>query len=207
MSADDVRAMAEAMPAHYGALVILLAGSGMCPAEGLGLCRSRVGWLKGTIRVDQQLVALAGAAPVLGPTKTPSSVRTIPVPQSVLDVLAYHVEQYTPKDSELLFLDDKGDPIRRNALGHAWRWAATSAGVGDYTPHDLRHYAASVLIDQGASVKAVQRHLGHRSAKVTLDTYAHLWPESEEVTRRALSVGVSAIVSPVCHAEPAAGDS
>ena len=57
------------------------------------------------------------------------------------------------------------------------------------------------MIDQGSSVKAVQRHLGHTSAKVTLDTYAHLWPESEEVTRRALDAGLAAIVSPVSHGE------
>jgi integrase len=40
--------------------------------------------------------------------------------------------------------------------------------------------------DQGASAKAVQRHLGHSSATTTLDTYAHLWPDAEAVTRRAL---------------------
>jgi hypothetical protein len=66
--------------------------------------------LRRTVRVDQQLVTLAGETPVLGPTKTPSSVRTVPVPQVVLDVLARHVEQYTPEGSELLFLDEKGDP-------------------------------------------------------------------------------------------------
>jgi integrase len=76
--------------------------------------------------------------------------------------------------------------------------------VDGFTPHDLRHYAASVLIDQGASVKAVQRHLGHSSATTTLDTYAHLWPDSEDVTRRALDAGLAAIVSPVCHGESAA---
>jgi integrase len=48
-------------------------------------------------------------------------------------------------------------------------------------------------------VKAVQRHLGHSSAVTTLDTYAHLWPESEDLTRRALEAGVAAIVSPACH--------
>ena len=63
-------------------------------------------------------------------------------------------------------------------------------GVDGFSPNDLRHYAASVLIDQGASVKAVQRHLGHASATTTLDTYAHLWPDSEDVTRRALAVGL-----------------
>jgi hypothetical protein len=38
-----------------------------------------------------------------------------------------------------------------------------------------------------------------RSAKTTLDTYAHLWPDSEDVTRRALESGVQAFVSPSCH--------
>ena len=55
------------------------------------------------------------------------------------------------------------------------------------------------MIDQGTNVKAVQRHLGHASAKVTLDVYAHLWPDSEEVTRRALDVGLVGVVSPACH--------
>ena len=55
------------------------------------------------------------------------------------------------------------------------------------------------MIDQGASVKAVQRHLGHASATTTLDTYAHLWPDSEDVTRRALYAGLAAIASPSRH--------
>jgi integrase len=58
-------------------------------------------------------------------------------------------------EAALIFSDGKGDPIRRNALGHIWRRAATKANVERFTPHDLRHYAASVLIDNGASVKAV----------------------------------------------------
>ena len=97
-----------------------------------------------------------------------------------------------------MFTDGKGDPIRRNALGHLWRRAALTAGGEGYTPHDCRHYA-SVQNDQGASVKAVQRHLGHASAMTTLDTYAHLWPDSDDVTRRALEAGVAAIASPPRH--------
>ena len=55
------------------------------------------------------------------------------------------------------------------------------------------------MIDQGTSIKAVQHHLGHASASTTLDTYAHLWPESEEVTMRALDAGPSAIASHPRH--------
>nr|MBA3287203.1 site-specific integrase [Acidimicrobiia bacterium] len=157
-----------------------------------------------TIRIDRQLVTIAGEPPRHAPVKTSSSVRTIPVPQVVLDELARHLELYSPGPGGLIFTDGKADPIRRNALGHLWRRAAARAGVEGFTPHDLRHYAASVLIDQGASVKAVQRHLGHGSATTTLDTYAHLWPESEEVTRRALEAGLERVVSRVCHSEAAA---
>jgi integrase len=42
--------------------------------------------------------------------------------------------------------------------------------------YDLRHTCASLLIAQGASVKAVQAQLGHTTASITLDTYGHLFP-------------------------------
>lgn len=47
------------------------------------------------------------------------------------------------------------------------------------TPHDLRHSAASLATSAGANVNVVQRMLGHKSAKVTLDTY--------ELGRRAVT--------------------
>ena len=48
-------------------------------------------------------------------------------------------------------------------------------------------------------MKAVQRRLGHQKATTTLDTYAHLWPESEDVTRSALESGLTQVVSQACH--------
>ena len=52
--------------------------------------------------------------------------------------------------------------------------------------HDLRHYFASQLIASGADVKTVQARLRHASAKTTLDTYGHLWPDRDESTRAAV---------------------
>ena len=49
--------------------------------------------------------------------------------------------------------------------------------------HDCRHYFASLLIASGSDVKVVQARLRHVSAKTTLDTYGHLWPDSDESTR------------------------
>lgn len=43
--------------------------------------------------------------------------------------------------------------------------------------HDLRHYAVSRLIEQGASVLLVAKIAGHAQPSVTLDVYAHLFRE------------------------------
>jgi integrase len=52
--------------------------------------------------------------------------------------------------------------------------------------HDLRHYFASLLIAHEADVKTVQARLRHRSAKTTLDTYGHLWPDKDESTKAVI---------------------
>ena len=54
-----------------------------------------------------------------------------------------------------------------------------------FSYHDLRHYFASMLIADGADVKKVQAALRHASAKTTLDTYSHLWPDADETIRAA----------------------
>ena len=46
------------------------------------------------------------------------------------------------------------------------------------TLHSLRHSFASVMVASGASIKALQRCLGHSSASVTLNTYSHLIQEN-----------------------------
>lgn len=56
------------------------------------------------------------------------------------------------------------------------------------TFHDLRHLFASLLIAHGASVKAVQAALGHKSASETLDTYSHLWPDDDDRSRDAVDL-------------------
>ncbi len=62
---------------------------------------------------------------------------------------------------------------------------------------DLRHFKASALIRYGESVKTVQAVLGHAYAVETLETYSHLWPDSEQRTEAAVdgafaSTGVAA---------------
>jgi integrase len=155
----------------------------------------RTDFLRRTIRIDRQLITLVGQAPYLGPVKTISSVRAVPVPQVVLDVLAHQIATYPPGPFGVIFTHPNGQPIHRSHLGHVWRRAAKSVGLTGVTFHALRHYAASALIASGASVKSVQHFLGHASAKVTLDTYAHLWPDDEDRTRAALEAALAPVAA------------
>jgi integrase len=52
--------------------------------------------------------------------------------------------------------------------------ACTAVGITGLVPHGLRHTTASLAIDVGANVKVVRTLLGHATAAMTLDRYAHL---------------------------------
>ncbi len=58
------------------------------------------------------------------------------------------------------------------------------------------------MIRHGESVKVVQSRLGHASAAETLDTYSHLWPDSDDRTREAidavLCIAADPLVPSVC---------
>jgi len=50
----------------------------------------------------------------------------------------------------------------------------------DFCFHKLRHTHATMLIEGGASIKAVQERLGHTTIKTTMDIYAHVTPRMEK---------------------------
>jgi len=55
--------------------------------------------------------------------------------------------------------------------------AVKRAKLQEITPHQLRHTCASLAVSAGVNVLALQRMLGHKSAKITLDTYADLFDD------------------------------
>jgi integrase len=89
-----------------------------------------------------------------------------------------------------VFTNRLGQPIRRTSLWKVWQDALSAAKVEPMTFHGLRHYYASLLIRHGESVKTVQERLGHASAVETLDTYSHLWPDSDSRTREAVETAL-----------------
>ena len=114
------------------------------------------------------------------------------MPDVVSSALAAHLARYRPSRYGLVFTSRTGNPLRRNTLGSIR--ARPVAGLPEWaTLHDLRHVYASLLIAKGCSVKAVQRRLGHQSAMETLDTYGHLWPDSDDETGNAVDLVLAGV--------------
>ncbi len=101
--------------------------------------------------------------------------------------MAAHPAASPPADRDALVLTNElGAPIRRTSLWKVWQDTIGRAGVEPFTCHGLRHHDDSLLIRHEESVNVVQERLGHATAAETLDTYGHLWPDSDDRTREAV---------------------
>lgn len=72
---------------------------------------------------------------------------------------------------------------RRSEIDYWWPLARTACGLAHVTLHDIRHTAATEMVNAGEDLATVGRVLGHKSAASTL-RYSH-----HSVVRQALAVG------------------
>ena len=174
---DNVAAIADAADPAYRVPILVAAFAGLRSGEIGGLRLQDIDFEQRKINV-RQAVRTEGGQRVIGELKSDSSRRTLPV-GSITDEIARHIELFPPADDGRIFTTNghKGI-VTHGTMNKAVRAAATRAGVEPVpNAHLLRHFTASLLIRAGASIKQVQRFMGHATATMTLDTYADLWPE------------------------------
>lgn len=110
------------------------------------------------------------------PLKTDHSMRTVPLPTDVLDVVKSYIDECSTKHT-VLFRSSRDRAFSTTTATIAFRHATAELGYG-FTFHSFRHYYASKLISMGVSIPVVQRLLGHSKASITLDTYTHVIEDS-----------------------------
>lgn len=156
-------------------LVYLLAYAGLRFGEAAALSVADVNVLRSRLRVHRSVTQVNGHM-VFGAPKN-GKARDVAVPRFLLEMLTELIADRAP--DALVFGDHNGGPMRlRNVRRDWWNRAVSDSGIpAGFTPHELRHTAASLAIRAGASIKSVQRMLGHSSASLTLDRYGHLFED------------------------------
>lgn len=176
LNADELRELANEC-GNYQALVWFLGWSGLRFGEATALRVGRVDPARRRVRVEEAATEVGGRL-VFGSPKT-HEARTVIAPQFVVDEVQPLLAGKEVDD--LVFTAPRGGPVRLNNFRRrVFAPAAERIGQPELVPHDLRDTAASLAISSGASIKAVQRMLGHASAKMTLDVYGSLFEEDLE---------------------------
>lgn len=111
--------------------------------------------------------------------KNQSSFRKILMPQVLKEQLILYLKQY-PDAKQSMFFFGFNKPLDDHTIYRRLQKHTTIAENKSIRVHDLRHSHASLLIQQGANVVLVAKRLGHSNTQQTLNTYAHLFPNSEQ---------------------------
>jgi integrase len=193
LSGADVLALEAALPERYRVLVRLAAGCGLRFGEACGLTVPRVDFMRRKVKVIEQMQNGA-----LAPLKTRASQGTVPVDDWVIEGISAHLARFGPGPDQVIVVNAAGRPVRRSAFGDAWRAAVEAAGLPKGTRfHDLRHFYASALIRSNLNPKVVQARMRHATIAETMDTYGHLFPDSEDLGRGAVEAALSAAADQV----------
>ena len=164
----------------------LLTLAGLRRSEILGLRWSDVDLDAGTVSVAQGRVVVAGRGTVTGDPKSKRSRRALPMPSDVLTALrAFKVRQAEERlalgeeypDTGLVAVNDDGSPIRPETYSNDFSRHAKDAGVPVIRLHDVRHTAATMLLDGGTTPAATAKWLGHDPA-ITLRVYGHVYDDA-----------------------------
>jgi len=169
---EEIRRLLDVCEPRERALFAVLAYGGLRLGEVLALRVQDVDLEAGALRVERSLSTQG----TIGEPKSASGRRAVPMPGILLEELASYVPPGAKPD-DLLFPSRVGTPINHANVMKRFLRALEEAGLRRVTIHSLRHSYASQALAAGASIKALQRALGHSSATMTLNTYAHLVEE------------------------------
>lgn len=180
---EQVHELADRCGDDYRLMVLFLAYTGLRWGEMAALRVKRVDFMRKRATVAESVTPVKGVM-TFGPTKGHER-REVPIPRHLVDDLVALVAGKTPDD--LVFVGGRGAPMRSQTFQRAaLTGAAKTMGIVGFTPHMLRHTAASLAIASGADVKVVQTMLGHKSATMTLDLYGHLFGDRLDVVADAM---------------------
>lgn len=184
----EINAMIAAAQGRWRPFILTAVFTGMRASELRGLTWGNVDLDKAVATVRQR----ADCWNAMGSPKSAGSRREIPLAPIVVNALREWKLACPKGDLGLVFPNTRGKAlslvkIHYQCLAPLEKAAGIVAdgAAPKYGMHSLRHFAASLFIEEGLSPKRVQSLLGHSTIGMTFDTYGHLFP-SEADDRAAM---------------------
>ncbi len=176
---------------RYEALYQIALATGMRQSEILALKWSDLDWKLKTLSVVRQLERNPKTKDnYFSKVKTDAGRRKIKLGDLTIEKLRAHlnsqmeIRKAMPKgrweENDLIFPSSVGTPLSQRKLFRDFKEILKKAGLEDIRFHDLRHTAASLMLNHGVPAIVVSKRLGHSKVSVTLDIYGHLIQEMQD---------------------------
>lgn len=143
-----------------------------------------------TIHVHQTLQRIQNRANskqktkiVITAPKSACSIRTIPVPNDLIVILA----SYKTSSKGYILTNCEQTPLEPRTMQNHFKRALQKSGIAPANYHSLRHTFATRCIELGFDVKSLSEILGHASVNITMNRYVHPTMELKQENMQRLS--------------------
>lgn len=181
--------------------------TGLRASEVCGLTWDNIDFENKTLSVNKILLYKSSKNIVLQSPKTKSSIRTIAIGDTLLNLLKNHkiyqlenkskygefyisddyidYDKYiSSKEFGFVCREENGEVVNTAMFRHLCFVINKKMNI-DFEFHSLRHTHATLLIENGANMKSVQVRLGHSRLSTTMDTYSHV---TEKMSRESIDI-------------------
>ena len=174
---------------------------GLRRGEILGLQWGDIDLEAETIGINRTLKYQSGIGLVTDEPKTNAGRRELPILRIHDEAIRRHrlnqnQERLRTKTSwpeeKFVFVNKFGGPVDPRNFVRWWHEVCERAGLPRTRFHETRHSAATLMLEDGASLEQISKILGHSSIAVTGDIYAR--PSAESI-RGAAGRGLSRIAA------------
>jgi len=177
-SMEEIRQILEVAKGQDKNLIATLFMTGIRTGELIALKWKNIDFEKRTIEID----ATIGRG-IEGTPKTKSSIRTIPILDSLYE---YIVDQYrlTGDKNSYVFLNPNGTHFfdSKNLRDGLWKKVLKKADVKYRTIYQTRHTFCSLNLQNGADLIWVSKVMGHKNPKITLEKYSKFVPSDSKIS-------------------------
>ena len=190
---DEVRQLFRLLDLEsiqHNLMIRLAIETGMRRGEIIGLQWDNIDFEKNKIHIYHSLSYTKENGYDLGETKNKKK-RTVIASNGMMEILAIYYKQRRKERLQaaelweggtyfFVFSHWDGKPLHPDSPSRWWGRFLVRNKFKEIRFHDLRHTAATILINQGVHAKIISERLGHSNISITMDTYGHFLEEANE---------------------------